>query len=120
DLLPYTAISQAELITSLARPNEGSLNNNLPGTRIPDEVFDMVDAARRARLERLLSDDHMMPRRRRMLEYFSDAVEGSRAVENLGEILPLEGFQSTDEHGYENALVKQADVILHAMAAGIT
>lgn len=120
NLLPYTAISQADLIASLARPNKGNLNNNLPGTRIPDDVFDMVDAARRARLDRLLSDDHMMPRRRRMLEYFLSAVEGSRAVENLGAILPADGFQSLDEHGYENDLVKQADVILHAMAAGIT
>lgn len=119
-LLPYTAVSQADLIASLALPNQGDLNNGLVDKRIPEDVFDMVDAARRARLDRILADEHLMPRRRRLLQYFSSAVDGSQAVENLGAILPPDGFQVLDEKGFENDLVKQADVILHAMAAGIT
>lgn len=119
-LLPYTAVSQADLIASLALPNQGSLNNGLTDKRIPDDIFAMADAARRARIDRILANDQLMPRRRQFLQYFSSAVDGAQAVENLGSILPPDDFQTTDEKGFENDLVKQADVILHAMAAGIT
>lgn len=119
-LLPYTAVSQADLIASLALPNKGDLNNGLADQRIPPDIFAMVDAARRARLDRILADEHLMPRRRQLLQYFSSAVDGAQAVENLGTLLPPDGFQTLDEKGSENDLVKQADIILHAMAAGIT
>jgi len=126
-LLPYTALSDASLIEDLSLPNVtgAQLDNNLRitpthGHRMPQDVFARVAEAQRARRRRLLEDSKAMPRWREMLQYFDSAVEGNDAVEALGSIIPEEGFRDRDERGIPNELVKQADIFLHSMAAGLT
>lgn len=120
-LLPYTAINRTDVIRSLASPNEGiDLNNGIAPNRMPDEVLRMIDTERSERLDRKLSSETLMPRWRNSALHYKAAARNTAAIRRLGEILPEEGLQTHDEHLYENSLVEQSDIVLHAMAAGLT
>ena len=117
-LLPYTAINESSLLRDLSQPNFRD-DAGVPADRVPTNVQAVIRDAQLARIERLGSVENVMPRRKLMNQFFSQAVAGSEAIESLGAILPG-AFEDQDPFGNPNELIRQADIFLHAMAAGLT
>ena len=120
-LIPYTALNSSKVLDSLANPNVSvaGIPNNIQPFRMPETVFDLVDVARAERLDRILARRDLLPRRRKTLEHFKSAMDGFEGLEKLGSVLPPDGFQERDERFFRNPIVKQADMALHVMAAGL-
>lgn len=82
-------------------------------------ALELIDQAKRERLQRLSGQSHS-PRMQRSIEELLSAKQGQAALAPLADTLPASLASYTDEDGEWNPLLRQAQIALACYKAGLT
>lgn len=121
----YTLMQDPSALSKLVYPNKFLDYNPNDTSWDPAKQYhrssalELIDQAKRERLQRLSGQSHT-PRMQRSIEELLSAKEGQAALAPLADTLPTTLASYTDEDGEWNPLLRQAQIALACYKAGLT
>ncbi|NVK73121.1 MAG: DUF1501 domain-containing protein [Oceanospirillaceae bacterium] len=114
-LIPYTPLSNPNLLSSLANP---FINNDRQF--LPENIINMVKEAQLERLIRLQQLESKLPGQDRRLVEYINAKQSSNLLDRLASLIPQDGFEDVDVNGNPNRLIPTIHSGLLSMKSGLT
>ncbi|MFT5211177.1 MAG: hypothetical protein ACI9CE_002914 [Flavobacterium sp.] len=116
-IVSVTQISNPETIPRLA--NSNSVEHDYDQKIFSPEVFDTLQSAKLARIERQLAASNLFPRHRNALSQLFLATDNVKSLSRINDFLPDELINDRDDQGFHPSW-RQAEIAMVAYKAGLT
>jgi hypothetical protein len=116
-IVSVTQISNPEIIPRLA--NSNSVEHDYNQKIFSPVVFDTLQSAKLARIERQLTASNLFPRHRNALSQLFLATDNINSLSRINDFLPDELINDRDDQGFHPSW-RQAEIAMVAYKAGLT
>lgn len=116
-LVPYTLMQDPSTLRDLVNTNTVPWGE---GTLHYQSDLDLIEQAKQDRLTRLQAQSNLLPVHSRHMADLFNARANISQLDALQATLPTELASTTDQDGYWNPLMRQAQIALAAYASGLT